>query len=193
MVNDIQKVEFDLEALHRAFPDAAKSALDQRVTVRSPGPGALLDIAFGGESHSKQQQALQEWLFGRCARLPISGGDKGLRQECTKRVATFAAVLQRDGFAPSSLREEAAVALGLNRKATYMASGSANTAMEATQDVSQASAAAKADPELTALLKAPDIAAALERIAADPSAIRQYAGNARVQEALQKLNSLLKG
>ena len=92
MVNDIQKGEFDLEALHRAFPDAAKSALDQRVTVRSPGPGALLDIAFGGESHSKQQQVLQEWLFGRCARLPISGGDKGLRQECTKRVATFAAV-----------------------------------------------------------------------------------------------------
>jgi len=164
------------------------------------GPGVVLDIAFGGASHdtgahTKQQQALQQWLFERCNRLPSSGSAEGLRSECKKKIATFVVALEQyeqNGAAavPSKIRSEAVVALGLGSRSTYI--GAYYSETEAAEDVQQATQTVKSDGGLQAMMKRPNVAAALERIAADPSAIRNIK-DPEVLEVLEKLNGLLKG
>ena len=184
MSHESGELIFDSHKLAKAFGKPLEAS--------QVSPSALLDLAFSGSEHSRPQRQLQEWLMQRCARLPQSGSEGGLRRECTKRVAAFAAALQQAGTAPGSLRAEAAVALGLGRSATYMAdSGRANE--EAAADVKQAVNAAKADPELQALLKIPEVAEALERIAANPRAVDEYENSPMVKQALDKLNALLSG
>jgi hypothetical protein len=99
-------------------------------------------------------------------------------------------VLQRDGVATDQMRDETVVILGLERRATYMADGG-EPVQSAAEDVHQASVAAKQDPELQALLRRPDVALAMEKIAADPSAINSFADQPEVMDALRRLNSLL--
>ena len=193
------EVKFDARALDKNFPNSKRAPLHERVSAgvvqdNLASPGILLDLAFNERVHSKPQQELQAWIFERCARLPSSGSATGLRRECTKRLATFAAALQSESVvAPAHLRAEAVVATGLSRRATYMASGGGPAESEAASDVQQATAAAKADPELQQLLQQPGVAAALEAIAADPRAIEQYANRPDVKAALDKLNGLLTG
>ena len=88
------------------------------------------------------------------------------------------------------------VALGLGRRSSYMASGAggavgSSEGREEREAVGRASAAAKADPELQRLLRKPEVAAALERIASDPSAITEFAGSPDVSAALQRLQDKL--
>lgn len=64
---------------------------------------------------------------------------------------------------------------------------------EATADVAQASAAAKADPELQRVLSLPKVQAAMERIASNPQAINDYKDDPLVLSALERLNGLLIG
>lgn len=118
-------VAFDLDALHRYYPDIKRRPLEQRVArsnllVRSPDgatrgrPGSLLDLAFGLTEHTPKQKALQLWLFQRCARLPSSGSEGGLRRECTRKIAAFAAMLQggEDGVDTAGLSKVRAEAVG---------------------------------------------------------------------------------
>lgn len=193
--NGEPSVSFDLAKIHRAFPDAVGSSLAERTAQKTGSPGALLDIAFFGAKdgeHSRAQQALQEWLFGRCRRLPESGSTNGLRRECTKRVASFAAAIQRHGPAstPDTLRHEAVIALGIDRRSAFTESTASES--DAAADVQQASQAARADSELQELLRRPGVQSAMERIAANPSAIADEQ-DPDVLEALNRLNALLKG
>ena len=134
------EVKFDARALDKSFPNSKRAPLHERVSAgvvqdNLASPGILLDLAFNERVHSKPQQELQAWIFERCARLPSSGSATGLRRECTKRLATFAAALQSESVvAPAHLRAEAVVATGLS------VGGPAES--EAASDVQQATAAA---------------------------------------------------
>ena len=197
--SDDVPLDFDHSKLVNLFPDAKRTKLAERLAPNAKGPGVLLDIAFAhpaeqGEEavHSSQQEALQIWLFGLCNRLPMAGSGVGMRRECTQTLATYASAVKMHGAAriPSKLRAEAVVALGLGRKATYYFDEQDLT--EEKNDLQQAKSAAIADGELQSLMRRPNVKAALERIAANPSAMASEK-DPDVLDALQKLNGLLKG
>ena len=213
-------VVLNLDTLVRGIPDASRRSLEKRfpdayvVAKRAlGGPASLLRIAFDGafpnapegetvqREHSAPQQALQKWLFSRCDRLPATG----LRQECVKRLAAAAAALEREDLRQVTvdtaarrttgigrLQAEAVVALGLGKRSTYLETYQ-DGELSATEDLAQAKAAADEDDDLRRLLGKPEVAAAMERIAADPSEIKRYAQSVDVMEALQRLNAKLKG
>lgn len=204
------EVVFDLAKVSRAFPDRGRSATERLGGYEASvcGPGEVLDLAFGGSSdeHSPRQQLLQQWLFGRCSRLPQSGSEAGMRQECVKRLATYAGVLQGaphrgtarlDGELAelkklAVLRTEAVAVLGLARRSSYLQRLGPGVRTEA-QELAEAMQAGRADPVLRELLKRPEVARAMEQIAADPSAAawHQAQGTPDVLEALSRLNALL--
>jgi len=210
---------FNLDALVRDFPDASRTSRANRFPDahidgrrRALGkPTDLLRLAFDGalpnapegetsvpREHSRPQQTLQSWLFARCDRLGNAGG---LRQECVKRLAAAAAAMEqvklqqavksssRVVVEASKLQVEAVVALGLGKRSVYLP----DSELSAADDVSQATAAANDDEALQRLLAKPEVAAAMEAIASDPSLINQFSKSPDVMDALQRLNAKLQG
>lgn len=193
---DAVPLSFDLGKLHKQFPDPSHRSIAERIGSR--GPAVLLDLAFTGAQsstpHTKEQQALQTWLFSRCLRLPTSGSAEGLREQCKKKLATAAVALEQgssNAVEVAKIRSEAVVAAGLGLRSTYMTD--LDSEIEAAADVKQASTAAHSDSDLQRLMRLPHVKAAMERIAADPSSIRELEQDPDVHQVLQKLNGFLKG
>lgn len=208
---DVGSIAFDLDLVAKAWPSASRESREARTPQRYGGPRELLVLAFDGaypskpdsglpQEHTKQQQQAMVWLFGQCARLPTS-----LRLECKKRLAAFGASLEhaaatappstppRDTAAwaeVSKLQAEAVVAAGLGKRSAFVIPEDEVSAMD---DVRQAAAKAKGDASLQTLLAKPEVKAAMERIAADPSAVREYANSPDVTRALEALNGMLQG
>ncbi len=206
---------FQIESLGRTIPEEPdlKRPVHERVSgtqtlKRADGslvgaPGALLDLAFGcadtdDVQHSPVQQDVQVWLFSLCKRLPESGSVVGLRRECSKRVAAYAAIVQRQGIgavetgALNQARFDAVVALGLGRRSNYLPPQDPSYESESQEAVAKAATLAKKDKTMARLLKKREVVEAMEHIAADPEAIARYRGNQDVMEALARLSQSLR-
>ena len=122
--------------------------------------------------------------------------------------------------AVGKLQAEAVVALGLGKRSSYLPDGELSASEDVhipsfelgtlvllyslqnanvllfdpwCLQVARATTAANDDAELQRLIKKPEVAAAMERIAANPSAINEYSNSPDVMDVLQRLNAKLAG